>query len=155
MKLKKVYVTNLVFSILLFSFCNTHSNYSDNNSPWFLKGARAQDGTHDSEYLKPSFKIVMDFYKLRNRLPNEFEFDSIAHGFFGLDYRWMEHAAPIRVHYTIIYHPVNCFKISIWESEGKVHFHKNGGHTTDNNYHYYYSDSFIDLKNGSFKGKFH
>ena len=145
----------LIFLIkAILAFTSPLDNNFEKNI-WHVNGHYAINGNPVSYYLDPSFRIILDYKDKYNKLPEDTEFNQLAELYFGLDYRWQEHAAPIIIQYinrkSIDNKNEFYFEINICSSEKDMIRLPSGGTRTTYNYQNYKSCDFIDCSTGIVK----
>ena len=160
---KLVYILIIIISsvwclIFLIKAILAFTSPLDNNfekNIWHVNGHYAINGKPVSYYLEPSFRIILDYKDKYNKLPEDTEFNQLAELYFGLDYRWQEHAAPIIIQYinrkSIDNKNEFYFEINICSSEKDMIRLPSGGTRTTYNYQNYKSCDFIDCSTGIIK----
>ena len=160
---KLVYILIIIISsvwclIFLIKAILAFTSPLDNNfekNIWHVNGHYAINGKPVSYYLEPSFRIILDYKDKYNKLPEDSEFNQLAELYFGLDYRWQEHAAPIIIQYinrkSIDNKNEFYFEINICSSEKDMIRLPSGGTRITHNYQNYKSCDFIDCSTGIIK----
>ena len=160
---KLVYILIIIISsvwclIFLIKAILAFTSPLDNNfekNIWHVNGHYAINGKPVSYYLEPSFRIILDYKDKYNKLPEDTEFNQLAELYFGLDYRWQEHAAPIIIQYinrkSIDNKNEFYFEINICSSEKDMIRLPSGGTRITHNYQNYKSCDFIDCSTGIIK----